>query len=65
MLVFEIVHENTLHRVEMPAAFFKSCSNCPMPYEAASLPITCAKHAPRGDVSVWCGKAGRRRSEVT
>jgi hypothetical protein len=28
MQVFEIVHENALHRVEMPAAFLKNCSDC-------------------------------------
>ena len=28
MQVFEIVHENALHRVEMPAAFFKNCPDC-------------------------------------
>lgn len=28
MQVFEVVHETTVHHVEMPAAFFETCPNC-------------------------------------
>ena len=35
--VFEIVHENALHRVEMPAAFFKDCPDCAAALQRSEL----------------------------
>jgi hypothetical protein len=62
--VFEIVHENALHRIEMSAAFFNGCSNCTNALRSSELAdyMREARAQRRRFSVVWEGGSARVQS---
>lgn len=57
--MFEIVHDTTVHRVEMPAAFFEDCPDDAAALRDSELTDYIREARAQTRCFAWCGKMGR------